>query len=91
MDKTSVSDTVDEGLMPESGQAEDFRKWHSQLPCLMFSIKRDSVKTKPANSLVVSLGKALNGITPALSGRQLLVITIIKQIKKWKKEMPTCL
>ena len=34
--------------------------WHSQLPCFAFSFKGDSVETKPASSLVVFLGKALN-------------------------------
>jgi len=34
----------------------------SHLPCLMFSIKMDSVKVGRASSLVASLGKELNGI-----------------------------
>ena len=32
------------------------------------------VENKPASSLVVSLGKALNGMPPALCGRQVVQI-----------------
>ena len=49
---------------------KDFKKWYSQLPCLALSIKRDNVENKPASLLVVSLGKALNGMPPPLCGRQ---------------------
>ena len=79
VDRTSASDMVDSVLIPELGQAEDFRKFHSQLSCLAFSIKRDSVEKKPIRSLFVSLGKVLNGIPPALSVRQ-PATTLIKQI-----------
>ena len=47
-----------------SGHTKDFRKLVFTASCLALSIK-DSVKTKPASSLVVSLGKALNGIPPS--------------------------
>ena len=33
---------------------------------------RDSVENKPASFLVVSLGKALNGMPPSLCGRQMV-------------------
>ena len=33
---------------------------------------RDSVENKPASSLVVSLGKELNGMLPSLCGRQMV-------------------
>ena len=33
---------------------------------------RDSVENKPASLLVVSLGKALNGVPPSLCGRQMV-------------------
>ena len=33
---------------------------------------RDSVENKPASLLVVSLGKALNGMPPSLCGRQVV-------------------
>ena len=33
---------------------------------------RDSVENEPASLLVVSLGKALNGIPPNLCGRQMV-------------------
>ena len=36
------------------------------------SAHRDSVENKPASSLVVSLGKALNGMPPSLCGRQMV-------------------
>ena len=50
---------------------EDFKKWYSQLFCLALSIKKwDSMENKPASSLVMSLGKALNGTPPPLCGRQ---------------------
>ena len=34
--------------------------------------KRDGVENKPASLLVVSLGKALNGMPPSLCGRQVV-------------------
>ena len=36
------------------------------------SAQRDSVENKPASLLVVSLGKALNGMPPSLCGRQMV-------------------
>ena len=33
---------------------------------------RDSVENKPASLVVVSLGKALNGMPPSLRGRQMV-------------------
>ena len=54
----SARDAVNSGSIPESGQAEDFRKWHAQLAFLAFSNKRDSVEKKPVSSLVVFLGNA---------------------------------
>ena len=33
---------------------------------------RDNVENKPASLLVVSLGKALNGVPPSLCGRQMV-------------------
>ena len=33
---------------------------------------RDSVENKPASLLVVSLGKALNGMPPSLCGKQMV-------------------
>ena len=47
---------------------KDFKKWYSQLPCLVIST-RDSVESKPASLLVVFVGKALNGMSPSLCGK----------------------
>ncbi len=52
-------------------------------------IKR-SVKIKPTSLLVVSLGKALNGTPPPLSGRQVaitvsVIIKIVKPNKNYKR------
>jgi len=54
------------------------KRWYSQLPSLTFRIKRDSVENKPAIkdsvenkptiSLILTLGKALNGMPLPLSG-----------------------
>ena len=74
MVRTSASDEVDLSSIPESGQTEDFRKLVLQLPCLEFSIKRDSVEKKSASLLVASCGEALNGILPILNSRQLDII-----------------
>jgi len=44
-----------------------FKSWYSQLlPCLTFSIKEGYCKDRPASLLVVSLGKALNGIASTI-------------------------
>ena len=74
MVRTSASDELDLGSIPESGQAEDFRILIFRLPCLTFSIFMDSVEEKLASSLVVSLGKELNRIPPALRGRQSAIV-----------------
>ena len=39
-------------------------------PAWRSAYKRDSVENEPASLLVVSLGKALNGMPPSLCGRQ---------------------
>ena len=59
-----ASEPVDPEFDSGSGHTKDFRKLVFTASCLALSIK-DSVKTKPASSLVVSLGKALNGIPPS--------------------------
>ena len=43
------------------------------------------METKPAISLVVSLGKALKGIPPALRGRQLAITAINNELQKKSK------
>ena len=41
--------------------------------------KMNSVKKKPARSLVASLGQALNGMPPFLCGRQVARLTILNK------------
>ena len=41
-------------------------------PAWRSAYKRDSVENKPASLLVVSLGKALNGMPPSLCGKQMM-------------------
>ena len=62
---------------------KDFKNWFSQLSRLALSIKKGSVKNKPASLLVVSVSKPLNGTPPPLCGRQVAPpvlhrITIVK-------------
>ena len=56
------------------GSNQGLKNWYSHLSLLGAQHLRESVKTKPVISLVVSLGKALNGIPPPLSGRQVTII-----------------
>ena len=68
----SASQPVDLGLI---FQVESYQKTlkngiHS-FPAWR-SANRDSVENKPANLLVVSLGKTLNGMPPSLCGRQMV-------------------
>ena len=67
-DRTSSSDAVDLGSIPELGQPKRFSR-------LVFtvSLNRDSVEKNLASLLVMSLGKTLKGNPPALSGRQLAI------------------
>jgi len=54
--------SVDQGLISQ----KEFKSWYSQLPCLMFSIKKGECGDRLASLLVVSLGKALNRICVTL-------------------------
>ena len=73
VDRVSASGAVDWGFDSESGQTNDFKKlvFAAASLLLTFSIKRDSVENKLASSLVVPLGKALDGIPPSWCGRQM--------------------
>ena len=67
-----ASQSVDLGFIP---QVESYQKtlkngMHS-FPAWR-SANRDSVENKLINLLVVSLGKALNGMPPSLCGRQMV-------------------
>ena len=56
----------------ESGQINEFKNWFSHLPSVTLSITEQiSVENKPESLLVLSLEKALNGIPPSWSGRQM--------------------
>ena len=66
MVRASASQSVDLGVL---SQAESYQKTlkdgiHS-FPAWLLAY-RDSVENKPASLLVVSLGKALNGMPPSL-------------------------
>ena len=63
-DGAPACDLVDSWFDFGSGHAKDFGKLVFTASCLALSIK-DFGKTQPASSLVVSLGKALNGIPPS--------------------------
>ena len=70
--KASASQLVDLGFISlvESYQKTSKNGIHS-FPAWR-SAHRDSVENKPASLLVVSLGKALNGMPPSLCGRQMV-------------------
>jgi len=48
--------------LAESDQ-KTLKSWYSQFLCLTFSIKKGLCEDRSASSLVVSLGKTLNGIS----------------------------
>ena len=72
MVRASASQSVDLGFIPlvESYQKTLKNGIHS-FPLGAQQI-RASVENKPASLLVVSLGKALNGMLPSLCGRQMV-------------------
>jgi len=59
------------GWFPHSVRPKYLISWYLQLPFLTFSVKGDSVE-KPANSLVVSLDKAINEMPQAWVVRQVV-------------------
>ena len=69
----SASQSVDLGFISlvESHQKTLKNGIHS-FPAWRSAYKRDSVESKPASLLVLSLGKALNGMPPSLCGRQMV-------------------
>ena len=48
------TETVDSGSIYRSGQMKDNKNWYSQLFCLTYSIKRDSVKPPPCSRQVAA-------------------------------------
>ena len=85
MVRASASQSVDLGYIP---LVESYRKTlkngiHS-FPAWRSAFKREVVENKPASSLVVSLGKALNGTPPPLCGRQAAQFSL--RIEGWWQE-----
>ena len=70
--RVSVSQSVDLGFI---SQVESYQKTLKNgiysFPAWR-SANKDSAKNKPSSLLVVSLGKALNGMPPSLCGRQMV-------------------
>ena len=70
MVRASASPPVDLGFI---SQVESyFKKMVFTASLLGAQHNRDNVENKPASLLVVSLGKALNGIPPSSCGRQVV-------------------
>ena len=69
MVRASASQSVDLGFI---SLVESYQKMVFTASLLGAQHIRDSVKNKPASLLVVSLGKALNGMPPSLCGRQMV-------------------
>ena len=85
-DGASACEAVDPEFASASGHTKDFRKLVFTASCLALSIKKNSVKTKPASSLVVSLEKALKGIPPScVVERWQATVTFINIPKKKRK------
>ena len=66
----SASQSVDLGFFPLSSHTKRLLKMVSIASLLGARHLWEVVENKPASSLVVSLGKALNGMAPPLCGRQ---------------------
>ena len=47
VDRASATEAVDSGSIPGRVKPKNYKNWYSQLSCLTFSIKRDSVKPPP--------------------------------------------
>ena len=72
MVRASASQSVDWGSFPLSSHTKRLLKMVFTASLLGAQQIRDSVENKPASLLVVSLGKALNGMPPSLCGRQMV-------------------
>ena len=97
-DKAVALRSVELVSFPLSSQNQKTsKKCNPRLPLLGAQHERDSVKNKPANLLVVSLGKALNGMPTSLCGRQVLgpssIPAVVAQSPSkdswWPEEHPT--
>ena len=67
--RASASQSVDLEFIPNRIIPKDLKNGIHSFPSWR-SAHRDSVKNKPASLLVVSLGKALNGMPPSSYGKQ---------------------
>ena len=73
---------------PGRAVSKNFKKWYPQHSCLALGIYREVVENKPASSLVMFLGKALNR-TPSLLFRrqmaQFFLQSSLGGIRSWKQ------
>ena len=72
MVRASASQSVDLGFISLVESYQKTLKMVFTASLLGAQHIRDSVENKPASFLVVSLGKALNGMPPSLCGRQMV-------------------
>ena len=72
MVRASASQSVDLGFISLVESYQKTLKMVFTASLLGAQQNRNSVKNKPASFLVVSLGKALNGMPPSLCGRQMV-------------------
>ena len=68
--RAPASGSVDWGFNSESDQTNDFKIGIHSFPAWRSALK-GTLWNKPASSLVVPLGKALNEIPPSKCGRQM--------------------
>ena len=80
--RASASQSVDLGFIPHVDSYQKPLKMVSIASLLGARHLWEVVENKPASSLVVSLGKALNGMPPPLCGRQVAH-------KPRKKQLPS--
>ena len=77
MVRVSASQSVDLGFNP---LVESYQKTLKMVSSLLGALHLgEVVENKPSSSLVVSLGKALNGTPPPLCGRQ-----VAQTYRKWQ-------
>ena len=66
--RASASQSVDMGFISQvESYQKTFKNGIHSFPAWRSAYKRDSVENKPASLLVVSLGKALNGMPPSFT------------------------
>ena len=70
MDRSSASGSVDRASASGSVDSNDFKIGIHSFPTRHSAIKAIAL-SKPSSSLVVPLGKTLNGISPSEGGKQM--------------------